>query len=195
MIFFCVIVGSMKINRPFNQLSKSEYKHYIDNYKKYTDYNRLGLYRSLLENERLQLEDQLELRDYAHRSFQKSFDFLVLKDPKTYFEVSTLGEELTAGDVHQRWQDIKKAQQALIADKQLGHRNFGTYSKHICGIDWCPYDGVMVRAGSWLAGPGGMHFHTDRSSFSAKNKSKRFRKERKHQARIINDDLAEESEE
>ncbi|WP_338791960.1 hypothetical protein [Bernardetia sp. MNP-M8] len=39
-----------------------EYVFYIDNYKKYTDFNSLGLYRSIVENENLNLEQKIELR-------------------------------------------------------------------------------------------------------------------------------------
>jgi len=70
----------MKIGKKFNQLSKSQYYHFIDNYKKYTDFNTLGLYRSITENERLSLEDQIEIRDYANLIFGKTFNFYQLKD-------------------------------------------------------------------------------------------------------------------
>ena len=51
----------MKIGRKFNQISKSEYFHYIDNNKKYTDFNTLGMYRSICENKKLELSDQIEI--------------------------------------------------------------------------------------------------------------------------------------
>jgi len=61
--------------------------------KKYTDFNRtLPLHP---EKQEMELAEKIEVRDYAHPIFQKSFDFLRWKDPKTYFEISTLGQELT----------------------------------------------------------------------------------------------------
>jgi|SRR5690554_1513777 len=85
----------MKINKPFNQLQKEEYLYFIENHKQYSDFNTLGLYRSLLENEQLTMEDKTEIRDFAHSYFQKTFDFLQLKDPLTYLKVVHLETELT----------------------------------------------------------------------------------------------------
>ncbi|WP_338813104.1 hypothetical protein V9L05_17355 [Bernardetia sp. Wsw4-3y2] len=122
----------MKIDRQFNTMIVEEYVFYIDNYKKYTDFNSLGLYRSIVENENLNLEQKIELREYAHKTFKKSFDFLQLKDPVTFFKISTLGQTLTQGDISQFWQNIRRNQQKILADKKIKHRNFGTYSKHEC---------------------------------------------------------------
>ena len=62
----------MKINNPFNQLQKDEYLYFIENHKQYRDFNTLGLYRSLLENEQLTIADKTEIRDFAHSCFQKT---------------------------------------------------------------------------------------------------------------------------
>ncbi|MCU1290849.1 MAG: hypothetical protein JWN60_3078, partial [Acidobacteria bacterium] len=93
----------MEIGRRFNSLSVSEYKHYVENHKKYIDFNTLGLYRSILENEKLTVEDKVLIRDFATQFFQKTFNILQIKDPFTYFELITLGETLTAGDEKQLW--------------------------------------------------------------------------------------------
>ena len=85
----------MKIGKPFNQFTKQEYLESIPNHKQYSDFNTLGLYRSLLENGILSLEEKLEIRDLAHSYFQKTFVFLQLKDPFTYLKMYHLGEELT----------------------------------------------------------------------------------------------------
>ena len=77
----------MEIGHKFNTLTLKEYFFYIDNYKKYTDFNTLGLYRSMVENEKLSLNDKIAVREYAHKVFKKTFDFLQLKDPKTFVEV------------------------------------------------------------------------------------------------------------
>ena len=169
----------MKINKPFNQLTKEEYLYFIANHKQYSDFNTLGLYRSLLENEKLTLEDKLEIREVANGYFQKTFNFLQLKDPQTYFEVSTLGEELTRGDELNLWRIIREDQQQILKDKKIKHRNFGSYSKHDCGYDYCPYNGLMIKQGSALVETS-MCFSTDKNRDSKRLKAERQAKERRN---------------
>src|SRR3990170_2614037 len=85
----------MKIGRKFNLLTLKEYKYYIENHKKYVDFNTLGLYRSILENGKITISNKIEVRDFANKFFLKSFNFLQIKDPETYLKLSTLGESLT----------------------------------------------------------------------------------------------------
>jgi hypothetical protein len=174
----------MKIGQKFNKLTSKEYFFYIDNYKKYTDFNTLGLYRSIIENEKLGLEDKIAVREYAHKIFKKSFDFLQLKDPGVYMEVSTLGQELTKADEKQLWDEIRQSQQKILADKKIKHRNFGTYSKHNCPYDTCFWNGVMIRQGSRLA-ESNMHFASDKNRYPAKEKSDRRKADRKNMRQII----------
>ena len=174
----------MKIGQKFSQLTEKEYYFYIDNYQKYTDFNTLGLYRSLLENEKLSVERKLLVRDYAHQTFGKFFDFLQLKDPVTFVAVSTLGQELTEGDKNQLRITLRRNREKMLKDKQIKHRNFGSYSKHSCGYEDCPYNGVMIRQDSILS-EGGMHFHSDKNPYSAQIKSERRRKARKTAKQII----------
>ena len=181
----------MKIDQPFNLLSLKEYLYYIDNHKKYTDFNTLGLYRSLTENENLSLEEKIAVRDYANKTFQKTFDFLQIKDPMTYFLVSTLGEEMTEADKHQFWQDIRKNQQAILNDKKIKHRNFGDYSKHNCGYEDCPFNGIMIKQGSILA-ECNMRFSGDKDKYVTKKKAKKVKSERKHVKKIISELTQEE---
>lgn len=168
----------MKINKPFNQFTKQEYLESIPNHKQYSDFNTLGLYRSLLENENLSLEEKLEIRDFANGYFQKTFDFLQLKDPQTYFEVSNLGNELTRGDELNLWRIIRENQQKILKDKKIKHRNFGTYSKHDCGYDTCPYNGLMIKQGSHLA-ESSMCFAIDKIKDEKKQKAQRREKEQR----------------
>ncbi|WP_339925157.1 hypothetical protein [uncultured Cyclobacterium sp.] len=177
----------MKIDKKFNQLSKDEYFYFIDNYKKYSDFNTLGLYRSICENESLQLSDQIEIRDHANTVFEKTFNFYQLKDPRTYFDLTTLGLELTAADERQIWEDIRANQEKILSDKKLKHRNFGDYSKHNCGHEDCPYNGIMIKPGSSFA-ESSMHFKSDKNAVSAKKKSERFKKQRKNKHQIIRDE-------
>jgi len=178
----------MKIGKPFNQLNKSDYFHYIDHYKKYTDFNTLGLYRSICENEKLELNDRIEIRDYANVIFGKTFNFYQLKDPRTYFDLTTLGLELTVADEKQIWDDIIINQEKILSEKKIKHRNFGDYSKHNCGHDACPYNGLMIKQGSFFA-ESSIHFKSDKNSYAAKTKSKRIKKERKNKHRIIRDEF------
>ncbi len=154
-----------------------EYICYIDNYKKYTDFNSLGLYRSIVENTNLNLEQKIELREYAHKTFKKSFDFLQLKDPVTFFKVSTLGQTLTQGDISQFWQNIRRNQQKILADKKIKHRNFGIYSKHECGSEFCRLHGIMLRQNSSIAETC-MSFDGDKNKHNLEAKSIRQQKEK-----------------
>src|SRR5690606_22929211 len=168
----------MKIGRPFNELQKAEYFQYIDRHTDYSDFNTLGLYRSICENENLTMPERLEVRDYANQTFAKTFDFLQLKDPRTYFELVTLDQELTKADELQLWHEIRKNQERILSDKQIKHRNIGDHSTHNCGHPGCPFDGMMIRQDSWLARYH-MVFNSDRDKVSVKAKSERFKKERK----------------
>jgi hypothetical protein len=169
----------MKIEKPFNQFSFKEIFYFIDNHKKYTNFNTLGLYRSIIENEKLSLDDRIKLREYANNIFQKTFDFLQLKDPKAFFTVSTLGMDLTIADERQIWKDIIQNQEKILKQKRIKHRNFGDYSKHNCGDGDCVYNGIMVKQGSVLT-ESSMHFKTDKPKRDKKEKSKRYERERKN---------------
>lgn len=174
----------MKIARKFNQLTFAEYIFYIDNFKKYTDFNTLGLYRSIIENDKLDLENKIKVREYAHKIFKKSFDFLQLKDPKTFMEVSNLGIVLTEGDHQKIWNDIVANQKRILSDKKIKHRNFGDYSKHNCGEENCVWNGVMIRQGSWLA-ESSIHFLDDQNKYLQRIKSDKRKIDRKNKQLII----------
>ncbi|MGB3181725.1 MAG: hypothetical protein WBB45_10065 [Cyclobacteriaceae bacterium] len=177
----------MKIGKPFNTLSKSDYEYYIGRHKKYTDFNTLGLYRSLLENDKLTTEEKIAVRELAHGYFRKTFDFLQLKDPVTYLRVSTLGMELTVADENQLWEDIRRNQQEIIKRKRLNHRNFGEYAKHNCGVDHCPMNGVMVKEGSWLV-EWHMQFEGDKHRYALKVRAEQTKEQRRNRKRMIDED-------
>ncbi|MBL7997849.1 MAG: hypothetical protein JNL32_04330 [Candidatus Kapabacteria bacterium] len=181
----------MEIGQKFNQLTLEEYFLYIDNYKKYKDFNTLGLYRSIVENEKLSIDEKIEVREYAHQIFRKTFDFLQLKDPKTFVEVSTLGQEFTAGDEEKIWNDVKKNQQKILAEKRIKHRNFGTYSKHSCPYEDCVWNGVMIRQGSRLAWSS-IHFFSDKKNYHKKTKSEMRKSDRKSVKKIVEIDMNNE---
>jgi hypothetical protein len=179
---------NMTIGKKFNELNSVEYIFYIDNHKKYKDFNTLGLYRSFIENNKLSLEDKITIRDHAHSLFKKSFDFLQLKDPHVFVEVSTLGMSLTKADVTKIWDDIRKNQQDILNDKRIKHRHFGTYSKHDCPYEDCIYKGLMVRPNSRLAWTN-MHFDSDKNRYEPKAKSERRRLDRKREKAIIKEQI------
>jgi hypothetical protein len=178
----------MTIGRKFNEFNFEEYIFYIDNHKKYKDFNTLGLYRSLIENIKLSLEDKIAIREHAHSLFKKSFDFLQLKDPKIFVEVSSLGMDLTKADERKMWDDVIKNQQNILNDKRIRHRNFGTYSKHDCPYEDCIYKGLMVRPDSRLAW-GSMHFDGDKNKYQQKAKSDKRKSERKREQLIVNEQI------
>jgi hypothetical protein len=151
----------MKLNCRLNQLTETEYRHLLANHRRYTDFNPLGLFRSLLENNQLRLGQRQLLRDAAIAEFPKFYEFLQLKDPTTYIQLSTLGQELTVADERAAWEEIKRQQQLILTRKRLGHRNFGTYSRHNCAYDTCPYNGLMIRQNSRLA-ESVLRFHSER---------------------------------
>lgn len=174
----------MKMDKKFNTLTLKKYFYYIDNHKKYTDFNTLGLYRSLTENEKLEIAEKIEVRDYAHTFFQKQFDFLQIKDPLTYSKVISLGRELTKADEHQMWLDIKSYQEKTLKDKRIKHRNFGVYSKHMCGYEDCRFNGIMIREGSLLEECSMRIFGMEK-----KWKSEKIKMERKNSGQIIQKEI------
>ncbi|WP_428329288.1 hypothetical protein [Mucilaginibacter sp.] len=178
----------MEIGKKFNQLTIEEYYPYIDNYKDFEDFNTLGLYRSLVENERLSLNEKIMVREYAHKTFKKAFDFLQLKDPSVFVAVSTLGIKNTKADYAKIWEDVKKNQQKILSDKKIRHRNFGTYSKHNCPFKDCVWNGLMIRQGSSLA-EASMHFLGDKNPYPQKVKSDKRRSERKKERKLVNKEL------
>lgn len=179
----------MKIGQKFNTLTLKEYLFYIDNHKRCSDFNVLGLYRSILENSKLNLDEKIQVREYAHSYFAKAFNFLQLKDPYTYFQVTTLGQELTVADERQLWEDIKANQQQILSDKKIKHRNFGTYSRHYCAQEGgCRYNGLMVRQNTWLA-ECEIYFDSDSNRYGAKYKSERNKTDRKNQRNIVSESI------
>jgi hypothetical protein len=180
----------MKVGKQFNTLSCGEYLHLIKYHGKFSDFNTLGLFRSIVETTKLSLEQKLELRKVAVAAFPKVFDFLQLKDPATYFEVRFLGESLTVADERQAWENIRHNQQEILKRKKLNHRNFGTYARHCCGIDTCPIKGVMLKQTDRSSSS--MHFHNDKSSYASQEKAERRKKDRKTQSHLVAQSLNDE---
>ncbi|MFM2268922.1 MAG: hypothetical protein RL757_2363 [Bacteroidota bacterium] len=180
----------MKLGRAFNKLTFTEYLSFIPIYESFSDWNTLGLYRSIVEHEILTIEEKIKIRDVAHAYFKKQFDFLQLKDPTTYIAVCSLGLDLTIADERQMWENVKHNQQLILENKKIKHRNFGDYSKHNCGVETCKYFGLMIKQGSFLCEQQ-IRFDSDKNSYAAQLKSERLKKDRKNKKAIIEEDLEE----
>ncbi|MCB2410814.1 hypothetical protein [Hymenobacter lucidus] len=176
----------MKINQQFNTLSLGEFQYLLEHHRKYTDFNTLGLFRGIVESAKLTLYEKRLLRTQVIAAFSKPYNFLQLKDPVTYLALSTLGEELTVADEKQAWQNIRTNQQRILADKRLRHRNFGTYSKHLCGYENCHLQGLMIRQGSILADGSEMRFCADKGRWGGQqSKADKRWQERKSMKKLV----------
>ena len=178
----------MKIGKKFNELKYSEYFPIIENHKQYSDFNSLGLYRSLFENQFLSIDEKIAIRNFANKFFEKTFNFLQIKDPHTYFQVKTLGEKITKGDEENLWRTIIENQRKILTEKKIKHRNFGYYSKHNCGYEDCIWNGLMIRQGSDFT-ESNMHFKEDKIKYQQKIKSDRRKSERKNESKIIRENF------
>lgn len=177
----------MKIGQKFNKLTFKEYFYYIDNHKRCRDFNTLGLYRSILENEKLSLAEKIDVRDYANQFFQKTFEFLQVKDPSTFLELSTLGKDLTVADKRQIQVEIQKSQKRILKAKRIKHRNFGIHSRHTC-VETCEWNGLMVKPNSMLSlmnRGGGIFFDSDKNRRINRINSLRPEKTRKQKIQEI----------
>ncbi len=166
----------MKLTKKFNQFTLAEYIDVLERHRDYSNFNVLGLFRSILENEKLDFAQKLEVKEIAISKFAKQFEFLQLKDPYTYIEIQALGQEdLTIADKSQMWKNLIVHQQKMLIAKKIGHRNFGTYSKHDCGIESCYYNGLMIKRGSILT-ESSIRFPTDEHTCRKQFKVERQRK-------------------
>lgn len=134
----------MKINRKFNTLNLRAYLNYIENHRKYIDFNSLGLFRSILENDNISLNEKIQIREFAYKHFGGNFEYLQIKDLWTYIKVNSLGLHLTNGDEDEFRRQIRKNQELILKKKRIKHKKFGEYLKYNCGYDTCPMDGIMI---------------------------------------------------
>lgn len=140
----------MKIWKNFNTLTLEEYIFYIDNRKKYTDFNELWLFRSVFENEQLKSEEKITLRDYIIKEMPKVFEFMQVRHPDLYTKLYFLGKTPTKGDENHLWKEISSNQEKILKEKRIKHRNFWNYSKHNCGYDNCHLNWLMIQQWSWF---------------------------------------------
>jgi hypothetical protein len=184
----------MRIGQKFNKLTLNEYFFYINNHKRCKDFNTLGLYRSILESKKLSLAEKIEVRDDANQFFQKTFDFLQVKDPITFLRLSTLGEDLTKADERQLEKVIQKNQRRILKAKRIRHRSFGIHSRHTC-VKTCIWNGLMVKPNSKLSlmnRGAGIYFDSDKNKWIGGKKALRPRKTRRQKIQEIREQIESE---
>ena len=113
--------NNMKVNKKFKQMSMAEYRHYIAHHQKYADFNPLGLYRSILENDKLDEAAQLEILAFANQYFQRFYDFLFIKDPVAYSRLATLGQDLSETQQRQHLSRVWDRREQWCAEKAIRH--------------------------------------------------------------------------
>ncbi|MFN0201065.1 MAG: hypothetical protein ACKVTZ_06065 [Bacteroidia bacterium] len=117
----------------------------ITNHKRYSNFNTLGLYRGIVESEKLSVEEKIQVRDFANKIFGKTYDFLQIKDGHTYYHLHTLGKEMTKADEEQVWEGMKAYKDQFLKRKHIKHHNFGNRAKHSCGYEDCYMNGRMLN--------------------------------------------------
>ena len=99
----------MKLNRPFNTLA---------------------LYRSIVENRKLDEAAKQEVLVLANRYFQRFYDFLPAKDPQTYFELSLLGQPpLSDAQWRQYYWKIREQGEKLAKEKGIRNHRVGSMTR------------------------------------------------------------------
>jgi hypothetical protein len=177
----------MKLDKKLNQFSYKDLITIMKNYSKYVDFNSLGLFRAIVEHEKLDLNQRIALRDMAIGIFPKFYNFLQIKDPHTYFHLQTLGQELTNADKRAFYKQIKANQYEILHRKRIKHRNFGIYSKHSCGYKDCKLDNLMVKQNSWFKEY--EIIFAEESSHNHHKKAKNYQKYKMRNARPMTDEL------
>ena len=120
----------MKLNRPFNTLTLAEYRALIPRHAAYADFNPLALYRSIVENRKLDEAAKQEVLVLANRYFQRFYDFLPAKDPQTYFELSLLGQPpLSDAQWRQYYWKIREQGEKLAKAKGIRNHRVGSMTR------------------------------------------------------------------
>jgi len=171
----------------YNTFTKKDYIFATNNVKK-KNINMLGLYRSILENEKLTLADKIEMRDLLNEKNFKTFEFYQIKDPDLYVNLFILDKDMNEQQIDKVWDEVKEFQERKLKEKKLGHRNIGTYSKHNCGMVDCSMNGLMIKQGSPMA-ENCLSFKSDTNKSYKKDKSRKFKKDRKNKSKMIKESI------
>lgn len=175
----------MIIGKPFNTLALEEYYYYIDNRKKYNDFNELWLFRSIFENKNLDEWKMILLRDYIQKNMPKVFEFMQVRHPNLYIKLYLLWKIYTKTDEENLWNLIHINQDKILNKKRIKHRNFWDYSKHNCWYENCPLNGIMLQQWSWFCESSMRSFNNTKEQKSERRKS-----ERKREKKIITEFLS-----
>ena len=120
----------MKLNRPFNTLTLAQYRQIIPQHARYTDFNPLALYRSILENNKLSAADQQAVLALAKQYFPKFYDFLVVKDFNTYAALSRLGlPPLSPAQQYDYDEQLCAQAKKILANKRIRNWRVDTITK------------------------------------------------------------------
>lgn len=138
----------MEIGRRYNQFTFDAYCYYIDQAKKCMDFNIVGLYRGILDNQQLHLEERIALRNHARQKFGQAFECLQVRDPETFIKLLTLGRTLTTTEEEQLWQEVERNRK-IILHRQRQNGKFGRYAQHLCGDENCVWHGLLIKQDSW----------------------------------------------
>jgi len=177
----------MKIGRPFHQLSVGTLRRLIPAYRKYTDFNRLGFFRGLLESQKLSLDEQQELLALGKSTFARYYDFLVVKDPYTWDKLENLGITRTRQAENADWLKIREKQFEILRRKRFGHRNFGINSRHDCGYEHCKLNNFMTKPKYQSRYGSEIWFKQDSRKYSKKEKHLARKKEKRQRAWLAED--------
>ncbi|MDO4426699.1 MAG: hypothetical protein Q4B88_01075 [Moraxella sp.] len=171
----------MKLTQKFNTLSPSEYRDVIKNHQRYANFNPLGLYRSLLENPKLDNETRLEILNFANQYFAKFYEFLIVKDINLYAQLSRLDKEPLSES--QKWQyreRLKEQAKQILKAKKIKNWRVGIYTKSVRMVGYDEEKGEFI----------------DREIMTQENSQKyidrtkvRHIKERKHKAILIKNEI------
>ncbi|MDO4879200.1 MAG: hypothetical protein Q3966_07940 [Neisseria sp.] len=120
----------MKLNRPFNTLTLAEYRALIPRHTAYADFNPLGLFRSIVENRKLDQAAKQKVLALAKQYFPKFYAFLPAKDPQTYFELSLLGQPpLSDAQWRQYYWKIRERGEKIAKGKGIRNHRVGSMTK------------------------------------------------------------------
>ncbi|MGF6148844.1 Uncharacterised protein [Kingella potus] len=170
----------MKLNARFNTFTLPRYREAIANHQRYTDFNPLALYRSIVENDRLGDAEKLEVLALANQAFPRFYRHLLLKDLHTYAALSRLGlEPLCDVQMRQYTAGLRREQDKEFAKRKIRNRRIGVYT--VC--EWA--DGGEER--KW------MNRHKSVKACCAADKPPAHRQNRKGQVRDIRRLLDEEN--
>lgn len=122
----------MQLAKKFNTFSPSDYYDVIKNHKRYRNFNPLGLYRSLIENPKLDTATQLEILVFANQYFGKFYEFLVVKDIHLYAKLSRLGKEpLNHTQEYQYQEQLREQAKRILQAKKIRNWRVGIHTKSL----------------------------------------------------------------